>query len=190
MPPVKKFQKEDIIQTAYEIARKEGLEDINARRIAKELSCSTQPIYQNFTTMEELKAQVVEKIYQDFLSYICRDAEEDRPYLSMGLFYIRFAQEYPNFFKILFMNDNGPSLADAIQLEEKMKIVLEAGRIFSRLTEKQQKDFHFKVWIFTHGLATLAATGTVHFTDAEIKELLASTVQEMLVGYKQEQEET
>ena len=48
MPPAKKFQREDIIRTAYELVKSEGMGEMNARRIAKELGCSTQPIYHNF----------------------------------------------------------------------------------------------------------------------------------------------
>ena len=37
MPPAKKVDKDDIIKVAYKIADKEEFENINARRIAKEL---------------------------------------------------------------------------------------------------------------------------------------------------------
>ena len=51
-------------------------------------------------------------------------------------------------------------------------------------TEEQQKVFHLKVWVFTHGIASLVATDTVEFTEIEIMELLASTTREMLMGFK------
>ena len=40
MPPKTRIQKEDIIQVAFDIVRAEGLEALNARRIAKELNLS------------------------------------------------------------------------------------------------------------------------------------------------------
>ena len=184
MPPAKKFQREDIIQKAYEIVRNEGMEDINARRIAKALKCSTQPIYHNFDTMDDLKTQVVEKIYHTYVSYMKEGAEACRPYLGMGLSYIRFARDYPNFFKILFMTESGMSPVDFIQNDDMGNHVLQKGQLFSGLTEAQQEVFHVKVWIFTHGIAALAATKTVTFTDQEIEELLASATREMLIGFK------
>ena len=48
MPPIKKFNKESIIEVAYNIAMKDGLEGINARRIASILHSSVNPIFNNF----------------------------------------------------------------------------------------------------------------------------------------------
>ena len=45
MPAVKKINKEDIIKAGVEIVRKEGITNLNARKIASSLNCSTQPIY-------------------------------------------------------------------------------------------------------------------------------------------------
>lgn len=183
MPPAKKIQKEAIIETVYELAKSERLETINARRIAKELNCSTQPIYQNFATMEELKEKVVERIYQTYVSYMKDGRNEEKPYLGMGMAYIRFAKDYPNFFQILFMKESGQSPIHFIQQDVVGTGVLEQGKRFSGLNEEQVKEFHLKVWIFTHGLATLAATHTVRLTNREIKELLASTTRELLAGF-------
>ena len=54
MPPKVKITKEDIIRTAVDLVRQRGIDAINARAIATALSCSTQPIFSNFATMDEL----------------------------------------------------------------------------------------------------------------------------------------
>ena len=51
MPPKVKITKEDIIKTSLELIKKYGVESVNARAIAKELNCSTQPIFSNFSSM-------------------------------------------------------------------------------------------------------------------------------------------
>ena len=56
MPRATKFLKEDIIEAASAVVKKEGLSAINARRVAKELGCSVQPIFYQFENMEDLKA--------------------------------------------------------------------------------------------------------------------------------------
>ena len=40
MPKKKKFQKEEIVDAAYEIVKMHGLNQLNARRLAKKLNCS------------------------------------------------------------------------------------------------------------------------------------------------------
>ena len=58
MPPVRKITKEDIIKKSLSIVNEEGLTSLNARRLAKELMCSTQPIFSQFKNMEELNSAV------------------------------------------------------------------------------------------------------------------------------------
>ena len=51
MPPKVKITKEMIIDAAFEIARSEGAENINARAVSKKLGCSTQPVMYHFKTI-------------------------------------------------------------------------------------------------------------------------------------------
>ncbi len=184
MPPAKKFQREDIIRTAYELVKSEGMGEMNARRIAKELGCSTQPIYHNFDTMEELREKVIERIYEKYVSYMKQGAKEEKPYLGMGMSYILFARDYPNFFEVLFRSESGMSPVEFIQSDDVGSSVLKEGQIFSGITAAQEKEFQIKVWVFTHGLATLAAMNTVKMSEEEIREMLASATRELLVGFK------
>jgi len=39
--------------------------------------------------------------------------------------------------------------------------VIKKGQILTGLSYEEQTKFHVKVWIFTHGIATLLATNTV-----------------------------
>ena len=58
MPPRVKITKEDIIKTALELVRVGGEGAINARSIAGALGSSTQPIFSNFSSMEELEKEI------------------------------------------------------------------------------------------------------------------------------------
>ncbi len=51
MPAKPKISKEMIVDAAFEIARKEGMENINARTVSEKLSCSTQPVMYHFATI-------------------------------------------------------------------------------------------------------------------------------------------
>ena len=61
MPPKVKVTKEDIINAAVDIVRKSGAQAINARTVASVLNCSTQPVFSNFATMDELRLAVAKK---------------------------------------------------------------------------------------------------------------------------------
>lgn len=55
MPPKVKVEKDDILKAAIEIVRDNGAGSLNARAVADKLSCSTQPIFSNYASMDELK---------------------------------------------------------------------------------------------------------------------------------------
>ncbi len=185
MPPTQKFQREEIINTAYEIVKKEGFTSVNARRIAKELGCSVQPIYRNFSTMKELKKDVFDKIYRKYQEAMKQANDTEHPYLAKGLAYIGFANEYPEFFKAIFMRKGEMNLEEFIQADiEVTKNVMEAITKKFNISKEDLEDFHIKVWILTHGLACLMATKTIRLSRDEIRKLLLNTVQELFKGYQ------
>ncbi len=190
MPPSRKFQREDILEITYQIVKAEGIKSVNARRIAKELNCSVQPIFHNFRDMEELKSMVYEKIYETYKEFtLSKMQTTDKPYKAMGIAYIQFAKIYPEFFKILFMQQTNNKSDKFIGEDTIGKAVIESGQKTFGLSYEEQKLFHVKVGIFTHGLATLVATKTVDFTEEEIDKLLEDTVRQMVIGYKKEKGE-
>ncbi|MDO4282502.1 MAG: TetR/AcrR family transcriptional regulator [Clostridia bacterium] len=189
MPPLRKFKREDIIDIAYEIVKNEGFENVNARRIAKELNSSVQPIFHNFASMEEVNRAVYEKIYNQYQAYMMSGMDSENPYKAMGMSYIKFARDYPEFFKIIFMQKTNLNVKNFVMADAMGEGVVKAGQKILGLPYEDQKDFHVKVWIFTHGIACLVATKTVEFTDDEIDNLLSSTVIEMLRGYQWKEKE-
>lgn len=184
MPPSKKYTKEEILNIAYQIVEKEGFKNLNARRIAKELHASVQPIFHNFTSMEELKSSVYEKIYETYQNYM--ESKTNQPeYKQSGLSYIKFAKDHPELFKILFMKETNDSPDDFIVADSKGEEIIRKGQQMTGLSYEEQKKFHVKVFIFTHGIACLVATKTVKLSDIEIEKLLTNTVLELLKGYKE-----
>ncbi len=185
--PTIKYQKSDIIDVTYKIIKEEGLNNVNARRIAKALGSSVQPIFHNFTSMEELINETYKKIYTKYNEYMLSGVNKEKPYKEMGLSYIRFAKDYPEFFKMIFMQETNFNAEKFIMVDNLSNDVIKRGQELSHLSFEEQKKFHIKVWIFTHGIACLVATKTINFSDEEIENLLTSTVIEMLNGYKKKE---
>ena len=188
MPPAKKIDRDDILKVAYRIADKEEFENINARRIAKELGCSVQPIFHNFTSMEELKNATIEKIHNTYEQYMEKGSKEKLAYKGMGMAYIRFAKEHPKFFKVIFMRKTSLTTSNFIRADNTGNDVIKMGQILTGFDEKEQIKFHTKVWIFTHGLALLVANNSFNLNEEEIRKLLETTVRELLIGYKKNNE--
>ena len=104
--------------------------------------------------------------------------------MSTGINYIKFAREENNLFKLMFMSDK--SVTNFIKEEnqsftEYSKIVVNK----TNLDIKQANDFHFRMWIYTHGIACLCVTKTINFTDEEIKELLTNEFRALMLIEKE-----
>ena len=102
-----KVTKEEIVHAAVDIVRKNGAQALNARTVAGALGCSTQPVFSNFESMEQLFFAAVQQADALYQGYIAREVEQGAypPYKASGMAYIRFAKEEKELFKLLFMRD-------------------------------------------------------------------------------------
>lgn len=139
--------------------------------------------------MDELKAAALEAIHGLYLEYMSEGTKAPSPYKGMGLAYIKFARDYPNYFKLLFMTETDLTPESFISQDDTENDAIRYGREMTGFDETMQRAFHLKVWIFTHGLATLVASGTIQFSDAEIERLLTETAQEIMLGVRAEMAE-
>lgn len=188
MSGVPKITKENMVKTALEIVKEKGFEGLNAREVAKKLNCSIQPIFYQFKTMEDLKKAVYEEICEIYKKYMLSGEDADSAYKSMGNSYVKFARSYPELFKILFMQNAEIDSKNFMQIDHLGDKVIKEGQKFTGLDFEEQKDFHLRVWIFTHGIASLIVTGTLKLKDEEIDKIIADSVRQMLKGYKLEKE--
>ena len=157
MAPKIKVTREDIVKTAVEIARVSGAEAINARALASALNCSTQPIFSNFATMEDLQKAVALSAYEIYLDFLKTEAESGKypKYKSFGMAYIRFAKEEKELFKLLFMCDRkGEKLSPTVDFEDSVKLIMNANGI----SREKASLMHLETWTFVHGIGTMIAT--------------------------------
>ncbi len=117
MPPKKQMSKQMIIEKAFEIVRSEGYELLTARRLAKELNCSTQPIYQAFADMKELKLDLIKKAQESMIGYIMKTKDNTLPPgVAIILAYIQFAEDEKHLFQLIFTS-GGPNLSAIKELD-------------------------------------------------------------------------
>ena len=161
MAPKVKVIKDDIIRAAVEIVRKDGAGAINARNIASVLNCSTQPVFSNFASMEELRLAVVEKADAMCQIYIQREIESGMypDYKASGMAYIRFAKEERELFKLLYMRDRTGEIFPAeFEMGDQMESMVHHN---TGLSGADMKLFHLEMWAYVHGIAAMFATGFV-----------------------------
>lgn len=185
MPAKKQITKEKILSAAVDILRKDGMDAINARRLATELGCSTQPIYLVFSGIDELKQEVEVEIRKVYEAYLRREEESgtNRPYKAYGMGYIRFAKEEREMFRYLFMRkrtDNKSGDND----DQTMSFVLPAAMESTGLNQQQAQQFHGQLWIHVHGIATMLATEYYDWDMKQISAIISECYLALLHYYK------
>ena len=178
-----RITKDMILEAAFDIAREKGLEEVSNRSIAKRLECSIRPIYYQFNNSDELKKELYNKIEKYFYKYIMDNMIDNIPYYrQVGVNYIKFAREEKNFFKILFMSKSDYLPEGFVsKSEDDFKEISKLIKMSTKLNDDDIKSFHIKMWMFTHGIATLLATDTVLLTEEQISNLLSSQFQALML---------
>lgn len=91
--PKQKITKEIVVNTAFEIARNSGMEQVLVKNIADKIGCSVQPIYSYCKNMEGLRQDVTKQVSRFIQEYIADHIDKEDLFRSTGKAYIQLAEE-------------------------------------------------------------------------------------------------
>lgn len=187
MPPKAKVTREMIIDAAFEVARAGGLENINARTVARKLACSTQPVMYHFAKIEDLKRAVYEKLDWYHAEYLMNVAPTEDLLLGIGVNYIRFAVEEPHLFRFLFQSGFAVenSVLEMIDSAE-LAPVLSAMQKGMGLDMAHTKEAFLTVALFAHGYASIIANNSLEFDERTLKVHLERTFRGAILAVQEE----
>ena len=169
MPPKVKFQKEEIVSAALNVARKEGIDGVTAREVAKALGVSVGPIFTYFDTMEQLKAEVYLLARDLYRQYIERGLAGPIPFLGLWQQYIRFAREERELYKLLFLTKPGAASGGATEaLRFSQELARPSLMRIYHMNELQADHFFRDLWLAAFSFATLIVTDDCPYSDEEI----------------------
>ncbi|MBR5514758.1 MAG: TetR/AcrR family transcriptional regulator [Clostridia bacterium] len=176
MPPKVKISKEDILNKAVDMVRQKGIESINARALAKELECSTQPIFSNYKNMDELYADIICKANGIYEGFVEKQREKYPPYKAHGMGYVCFAKEEKELFKLLYMRNR----SGEYQGDKELMPIYEMLVSLLGISLENARLFHLESWVFVHGIASITASD---YLDLDI-ELISSMITDNFEGLK------
>lgn len=157
MPPTVRFTRDAVLHAACQLMRREGMEALNARAIAKELGGSTQPIFRLFTNMEDLHRELILYVARQFQAHVEADmAQSDSPYIQLCTTYLLYGRDEPELFKLLFMRDrvSEGQYSDQTNFDLVFNIIKKE----TPLDDETAMRFFERTWLFIHGLAVCIAT--------------------------------
>lgn len=189
MPAKRQITKEAIVEAAVEMAKRGGIETINARNLAKELNCSTQPIYFSFENMEELKKETIQSISELHKTYIETSMKEQQlksdivPYKAYGIAYIQFAKQQKELYKVLFMRDR--TMEQQISGKSELDGVIRMVQAATGLEYEDAYQLQMEVWFCVHGIASMIATNYIELDDDSISHAVTNCFEGLKKQHKE-----
>lgn len=174
MPPKSKVNRSDVLNVAFQLTQKKGINYINARNIAKELNCSTTPIFRVYSCMEELIDELIEKIYEYYNYFTNLYKDEDNDELLMVSFaYVEFARKERYLFETIYISDIGGrrTLSEVLNSNFNKNIINKMIKQYKISQSKAEQVFR-DVRFYTHGIATQVLVDSILLSEKEVMELL------------------
>jgi AcrR family transcriptional regulator len=177
VPQKATFTKEMILSAAFELTREEGWASVTARNIARKLQCSTMPLYSSLKSMEAIAGEVRKRAESRMQDYQRRSYSADR-LVDAAVGYVVFARDEKHLFRFLYVDqplvaarsspEGGVSghAKDAVALGGVVDLADQAATAM-------QDPRILKSWAFSHGLASLIASGVIDLPDDRIAALLS-----------------
>ncbi len=161
--------REEMIEGAFRIIRREGFQALTVRKLAEELHCSTQPVMYQFDNIRELTDLAYERADRFHTEYLL----EDDDFIKIGLRYIRFASEEKNLFRFLFQSGrfDGTDMRQLTRASVADPIISAAAKDLE-MTEKEALDCFEVLFAMVHGYASLIANNAMDYDEASLRKAL------------------
>lgn len=177
MPPQKRIFREDILKAAVDLVKEQGAQALSVRNIARNLNCSTQPIYSEFENMETLRDELMSYIREHYLR------EDADSYKQVAFSFLHFARREKNLFQLIYLRKRaeGETLFEdpnEIETIHKLEVNL-------KLSHQQAAEMHRRMQYYCYSMAVMMATGYLNFGEEEISRELTEYYRIILSYYKQ-----
>ncbi|MCZ3580722.1 TetR/AcrR family transcriptional regulator [Lactobacillus gasseri] len=178
----KEIDKQRILDAAYKLAVRGGIESLTARNIAKAVNCSTQPIYLEFENMQDLRNQVLARISDELKSNTLQQNFTGEPLIDLDLSYLYFAKEHVDLFRAMFVDGKfgNQMIVDTLMGLgiEKFKQQFDA----EQYSDERLKHIVIANWIAATGLATLLINKMANFMQAQMVSVLKAQIHDAMLN--------
>jgi len=158
MPPMRTITREAVLEAGLELVRVEGFDALSARRLARAMGCSTQPIYSVCGSMKDLQEAIEDRIKRYVTDRLASEPQSGRPaFLQLGLATLRFANDEPHLYTRAaeFMRSRldralPPPVLASMRMEPRL----------AHLSLAKLKRVHASLFLVSQGLTSLLGPGT------------------------------
>jgi AcrR family transcriptional regulator len=168
--------RDSILNAAIELIMEDGIDNLQMRELAKRVDYSIGGLYAYFGSKEEIVGAVCmegDRRLMEYMKAVPSTLSFKDYLLELGLAYIKFAQQNPHHFSILFstrtLEMEAPVSPDAEELQGSFGILMAAVVQGIETGQIQAAENHgpwevaYSLWAIVHGMATLETTYLSNF---------------------------
>lgn len=178
----KEISRDKILDVAYKMAVKDGIEGLTARSIAKTGHFSTQPLYLEFNNMNDLREQVLKRISNDLRTKTLQQSYTGDALIDLDLSYIEFAQKQVNLFRAMFVDGKFGSKVISDTLMDLGTEKFKEQYPDTQYDEDRVHDIVIANWISTTGMAALVVNKIATFNQTQIINVLNAQIHDAMLN--------
>ncbi len=156
-----------ILAAAREIAEKEGLRGLTARRIADKIGYAPGTIYNLFVNLDDLiirlRGETLDELYE-LISSVSIDGEPDDILVNIARHYILYIHEHPKLWNLMFEHtlQDGQKAPEWYH-EKSLRLLSLAEEAIAPFFFPEQEDERFHhaqvLWAALHGICSVQIAG-------------------------------
>lgn len=170
----KTILKEHIIDGALRILKRDGINNLTARNVANELNCSTQPIYNEFNSMDGLKEDIVRQSDDILINKVFDDSNGTPNLQEVCERYVEFAASESPLFYSMYINKHNYSSRLHKRLKEKLLSVCDNDTDHN---DCSTDIFWSNLYPSLYGLASLIAIGEIQLDEIDVATRVENYIQ-------------
>ncbi len=178
----KEISRDKILDVAYKMAVKDGIEGLTARSIAKTGHFSTQRLYLEFNNMNDLREQVLKRISNDLRTKTLQQSYTGDALIDLDLSYIEFAQKHVNLFRAMFVDGKFGSKVISDTLTDLGTEKFKEQYPDTQYDEDRVHDIVIANWISTTGMAALVVNKIATFNQTQIINVLNAQIHDAMLN--------
>ena len=182
-----------ILKITSQIIRKEGVEKLSLRQVARKMNYSPSAMYEYFPSKEALVTEVNNKGLKSLSKYMKQVSSEltwQELLIKRGLAYLEFAFQESEMYLLVFskLHSQRRSLDETVNVQSPYFYLFEAiqrgwdAGEFDRVHENTPDTITFAFWSLLHGMAMLELTHLKGF-EADFDTYHSLNLKSMLRGF-------
>ncbi len=172
-------EKDRFIEAAYRIVSRYGFEELTVKRLSTYLQISTQPIYLNFKGIQEVKDEVIKRMFKETVYSMRTNINKEDLLHSAVVQLVEYYLANPNIYQACWLDVNGNPVLTYQLFENIFLFRLLTNEGFSELTEEEKKQLFRRIIFVLLGMMQYVSIQTAS-SEEEIEQLSAKMLEDLL----------